>query len=147
MTPDAKFGDEIVSEIKIGWSKFRHYPHIARFDVFLGDRRLDMQRGEILVATTEGDVAIAYARITRAEFMNWPLLSAVCVREDYRRQSIGYRLVNRLIEQPQITRIYSTTEGGNTPMLELFAKIGAKSVGYIDDLNMSGERELVFRLK
>lgn len=122
------------------------YPALVTFDEFIGDRRIDMQHGGLMVAELDGN-AVGYAKVAPAEFLGWPLLSIVCVAAAFRRQGIGGDLIAGAIENTQWPRLYSTAEASNTVMRSLLLKHGAHEVGFADDLNMSEEREILFRLK
>ena len=122
------------------------YSAIKSFDAFIGDRRIDMQQGSLLVATLESAV-VGYAKVAHSEFMGWPLLSIVCVARSSRRQGIGRDLVEGARLAPQWLRLYTSTEASNTPMRNLLESCDAREIGFTDELNMSGEREMLFRLK
>lgn len=47
----------------------------------------------------------------------------------------------------QWLRLYTSTEASNASMRNLLQSCGAREMGFADDLNMSGEREILFRLK
>ena len=122
------------------------YPALKSFDEFMGDRRIDMQQGSLLVATLESAV-VGYAKVAHSEFMGWPLLSIVCVAPSSRRQGIGRDLVEGARLAAQWLRLYTSTEASNMPMRNLLKSCDAREIGFTDDLNISGEREILFRLK
>ncbi|MFV0360848.1 GNAT family N-acetyltransferase [Tropicimonas sp.] len=122
------------------------YSALRTFDEFMGDRRIDMQHGNLLVAERQGDV-VGYAKVAPTEFLGWPLLSIVCVAAVVRGQGIGGDLIAAVAESPQWLRLYSSTEASNLIMLSLLKKRGAREVGFVDNLNISEEREVLFRLK
>jgi GNAT superfamily N-acetyltransferase len=122
------------------------YPALKNFDEFIGDRRIDMQQGSLLVATLENAV-VGYAKVAPSGFMGWPLLSIVCVAPSLRRQGIGRELVEGARSAAQWLRLYTSTEESNIPMRNLLQNCDAREIGFTDDLNMSGEREILFRLK
>lgn len=124
----------------------RDYPALGTFDEFIGDRRIDMQQGNLMVAELDG-IAVGYAKITPAEFLGWPLLSIVCVAAAFRGQGIGGGLIANAVKNAQWLRLYSTTEASNAVMRSLLLKHGAHEIGFADDLNTSEEREILFRLK
>jgi len=88
------------------------YPALRAFDEFMGDRRIDMQQGNLLVTTLD-DVVAGYAKVAPSEFMGWPLLSIVCVSPLHRRQGIGRDLVEGAKSAAQWLRLYSSTEASN----------------------------------
>lgn len=126
--------------------EMRDYPVLKSFDEFMGDRRIDMQQGNLLVATLE-DAVVGYAKVAPSEFMGWPLLSIVCVLPSARRRGIGRDLVEGAKLAAQWLRLYTSTEASNVPMRSLLQICGAREIGFSDSLNMSGEREILFRLK
>lgn len=126
--------------------EIRDYPALKSFDEFMGDRRIDMQQGNLLIAELE-DVAVGYAKVAPSDFMGWPLLSIVCVSSAMRGQGIGRELVNGVKSTAQWLRLYTSTEASNLSMRALLKNCNAREIGFADDLNMSGEREMLFRLK
>lgn len=122
------------------------YPALKSFDEFIGDRRIDMQQGNLLVAV-RNDVVVGYARVAPSEFMGWPLLSIICVAASFRGQGIGKDLVESVIAAPRLLRLYTSTEASNVTMQALLRRCSAREIGFMDELNMSGEREVLFRLK
>lgn len=140
------FGGFMQTKTIIRACEIKDYPALKAFDEFMGDRRIDMQQGSLLVATLN-DAAVGYAKVAPAEFMGWPLLSIVCVSPLHRRKGIGRDLVKGVKSAVQWLRVYSSTEATNLPMLNLMKACGSREIGFTDDLNMSGEREILFRLK
>lgn len=122
------------------------YSALRSFDEFIGDRRIDMQHGNLLVAELQGRV-VGYVKVAPAEFLGWPLLSIVCVAATVRGQGIGGDLIAATVKSPRWLRLYSSTEISNEIMLSLLKKHGAREIGFADRLNMSEEREILFRLK
>ncbi|TAG09110.1 MAG: GNAT family N-acetyltransferase [Rhodobacterales bacterium] len=126
--------------------EFGDYPALATFDEFIGDRRIDIQQGTLTVAELDGN-AVGYAKISPAEFLGWPLLSIVCVATAFRGQGIGGNLIVSAVNNARWLRLFCTTEASNVVMRSLLLKHGAQEIGFADDLNMSDEREILFRLK
>ncbi|MBE9638381.1 GNAT family N-acetyltransferase [Salipiger mangrovisoli] len=124
----------------------RDYRALKSFDEFIGDRRMDMQQGSLMVATLQGAVA-GYAKVAPCDFLGWPLLSIVCVSPAARRQGIGRELVAAATSASRWLRLYTSTEASNFPMRALLRTCDAREIGCADDLNLSGEREIFFRLK
>ncbi|MFB9222733.1 GNAT family N-acetyltransferase [Paracoccus cavernae] len=126
--------------------EIRDYPALKSFDEFMGDRRIDMQQGSLLVAALD-DAVIGYVKVAPSEFMGWPLLSILCVAPSSRRQGVGRALVEGAKSCPRWLRLYASTESSNLAMRALLQRCGAHEIGFSDDLNISGERETLFRLK
>ncbi len=123
------------------------YPRIKRYDEFIGDRRLDLQAGELTVADQGERRAIGYARVWATAFLGWPLVAALCVQPDLRRTGVAAALLSRLVEDARFPRLYLSTEEGNEAMRALLAARGARRIGHADELNIGGERELLYRLR
>ena len=116
------------------------------WDEFWGDRRQEMQRGEIYVATDSQDTCIGYVRVARNEFLNYPLIAALCVHPDQRRKRIALLLLEFVKQHMRGLSLFCTTEEGNKEMLPLLSKAGFRQVGHVDHLNSDGSRELIFYL-
>tara|TARA_R110002072_G_scaffold20841_10_gene75264 strand:+ start:842 stop:1213 length:372 start_codon:yes stop_codon:yes gene_type:complete len=118
---------------------------MKEFDVFAGDRRMDMERGELLVADYKAHLCAGYLKLTSNEFFNKPLISLVVINEAYRSRGIGSQLIIEAIERASWHEVYLTTEARNTGMQRLASKLGFLEVGLVRGLNFDGEDELVFR--
>ena len=118
---------------------------MKEYDLFAGDRRMDMERGELLIADHEEHLCVGYLKLTSNEFFNKPLISLVNVDEKYRSKGIGSRLINKAIELASWHEVYLTTETRNTGMQRLASRLGFAEVGIIHGLNFDGEDELVYR--
>jgi len=136
-----------LNEIVVRQARFEDFPSLSEFDDFLGDRRIDMQRGEIFVCDCAGDTAVGYLRLSTNHFFDWPLVVNLSVKESFRRLGVGTSLLRFAIELNHLPRLYISTEQSNTPMRELLAGIEAPAIGFVDQLNIDDERELVYRLK
>ena len=132
--------------MKIRKGLFSDYPKLVKFDEFIGDRRLELQKGEIWVCDRKGDVAVGYVRISTDHFFSWPFVSFLCVEEKHRRCGVAYDLLKQVCEHGDFPRLYISTEEGNNEMLSLLEKLEATPIGQIDQLNFDDERELIFRL-
>ena len=126
---------------------FTDYPKIKDYDEFLGDRRLDLQAGRLVVADIGPHVAAGYACIDPDRFMAWPLLSRLCVSTEMRDQGIAITLLEHVVNLTRFARLYTSTEASNTVMLHIFKKVGGQAIGHADKLNFNEEREMLFRLK
>ncbi len=92
--------------------EIRDYPALKSFDEFMGDRRIDMQQGNLMVATLE-DAVVGYSKVAPSEFMGWPPLSIVCAASSSRRRGIGRDLVEGARSAAQWLRLYTSTEASN----------------------------------
>ncbi|MEJ2762949.1 GNAT family N-acetyltransferase [Photobacterium sp. MCCC 1A19761] len=131
-------------EIKIRRSKVTDYVRMKEFDEFAGDRRMDMERGELFIADLGSIPCVGYLKLTSNEFFNKPLISLVNTHPDYRGKGIGAALIRSAVAQAGWHKVYSTTEESNTRMQSLFESIGFEKVGTICDFNFDGEAEWVY---
>lgn len=123
------------------------YPLLKSYDLFIGDLRLDLQAGRVLVADKGDATACGYAAVDATAFLGWPLLSRLCVTFEMRKQGVGLALVKTLIQSTRFVRLYTSTEVSNLAMQRLIEKAGGYAIGHADMLNMNEEREVLFRLK
>ena len=126
-------------------ARFTDYPIVRDYDVFIGDRRLDMQRGEMIIADVGQNKAVGYAVLNGRGFIDWPLVQYLCVKQQFRRQGVARNLLAHLCRQGNTQVIYLTTEDDNTPMLHMLQMLAWRHVGRIDAFNFNGQHELVFR--
>lgn len=124
----------------------KDFVEMRDWDEFWGDRRQEMQRGEIYVATDSQDTCVGYVRVAHNEFLNYPLVAALCVRPDQRRRRIALHLLEFVKQHMRGLSLFCTTEEGNEEMLPLLLKAGFRQVGHVDHLNSDGSRELIFYL-
>lgn len=125
---------------------FTDFPVINSYDEFLGDRRLDMQRKELIVCDFGESKAIGFGKLTNHYFFDWPMLSILCVKSEYRRNGVARALIQHAILMCRGSRLYTSTEVDNDMMNAVMENMKFKQVGYIDSLNFDDRRELVFRL-
>ena len=95
-----------MNEIEVRAARFEDYPALSEFDDFLGDRRIDIQRGEILVCDFAGESTTGYLRFSPNHFFDWPFVVNLCVKEKYRRRGIGVALLRSASELTQLPRLY-----------------------------------------
>jgi ribosomal protein S18 acetylase RimI-like enzyme len=122
----------------------RDYQFIAPWDEFWGDRRQEIQRGEIFVAYISSDDCVGYIRLTRNDFFNYPFISNLCVRKDYRRKGIGIALLSYVETLLVGLKLFTSTELDNTATNNLLIKVGYKEIGFIDNINSDGKREFIY---
>lgn len=131
-------------EITIRKSKVTDYVRMKEFDECAGDRRIDMERGELFIADLGSISCVGYLKLTCNEFFNKPLISGVNTHPDYRGQGIGAALIRSAVAQAGWHKVYSTTEESNSRMQSLLESIGFEKVGTIRDFNLDGEAEWVY---
>lgn len=131
-------------ELKIRKAKVSDYPIILEYDEFSGDRRIDMERGELLIADYGTDKAVGYLRVTSNEFFNKPLIAIVNSRPEFRSKGIASELIKAAIGISTWQKVYSTTEESNVNMQSLFLKLGFEQVAAMKALNFDGSTELLY---
>ena len=139
--PDMPASERIV----VRPAQFADYKIIREYDEFLGDRRLDIQRRELLVADLGDERAVGFLKATASAFLDRPLVELLCVAQALRRRGVATRLLEAACKHYRGCQIYLTTEESNGNMRRLLDAIGWANVGYIDGFNISGERELIYR--
>jgi RimJ/RimL family protein N-acetyltransferase len=118
---------------------------IQAYGEFRGERHLDFQRGELIVADYEDDKAIGFIKISN-EFLNWSLISVLCVSESFRRKGVARALMHHVCRSSKSLCIYLCTGASNRGMRALLASAGWSLVGHADEFSFGGERELIFRI-
>lgn len=116
---------------------------IKDFDVFVGDRRVDNWRGELLVCVEDGSV-LGFVTYSSNLFYNRPFISLLVVRERHRRRGIAAALVARVLDFYHGLDVWISTEEGNEAAIALFHKIGFERHGRIDGLDHDQSVELFF---
>ncbi len=119
---------------------------IQAYDEFHGERRLDFQRGELVVADYEDQKAVGFIKMSNGEFLNWPLISVLCVNEGFRRKGVARALMDHVCRSSKSPCIYLCTELSNHSMRALLLSAGWSEVGHVDEFNSDGEREIIFRI-
>lgn len=120
------------------------YRIINEYDDFAGDRRIDMERGELFVADTADERSVGFLKLTSNEFFNKPMISIVNVRPNLRGRGIASALIRDAIERANWHKVYTSTEADNDVMHHLLPKLGFVRVGSIGGLNFDEGEEVVF---
>jgi GNAT superfamily N-acetyltransferase len=116
---------------------------IAAFDEFNGSRLREAEAGTCFVAVHQ-DQVIAYASYEPRGLLGQPLLTYLCVRQEFRRQGIATSLV-RLVQSVATGRkLLSSTEDWCTGTQRIFENLGWKRVGQISEINKDGSSELFY---
>jgi ribosomal protein S18 acetylase RimI-like enzyme len=129
--------------VQIRRATYDEAKRIKDFDVFVGDRRVDNWRGELLVSV-EDDVVLGFVTYSSNLFYNRPFISFLVVREGHRRRGIAAALVARVIEIYDGLDVWISTEEGNEAAVQLFHKMGFDLKGRIDALDHDRSVELFF---
>ena len=93
------------------------------------------------VAETDGRV-VAYGVLTK-HFFGHPFIEMVMVSTDFRRQGLGAAIISYFQSIITGSKLFSSTNLSNRPMLELFAEMGFEPSGYVDNLD-DGDPEIIF---
>lgn len=116
---------------------------VEEFDVFVGDRRVDNWRGELLVCV-EGGTVLGFVTYSSNLFYNRPFISFLLVREGHRRRGIAAALVGRVLDIYDGLDVWISTEEGNEAAVRLFHKLGFERKGRVDGLDHDQSVELFF---
>lgn len=112
--------------------------------MFIGDRRVDNWRGELLVYV-DGGTVLGFTTYTANLFYNRPFISLLCVREEHRRCGIASALVKYVLGIYEGLDVWTSTEEGNEPAIRLFQKLGFSQKGRIEGMDHEQSVELFFR--
>ncbi len=114
---------------------------IDEFDIFLGNRMTEIERGELWVALEEGKI-IGFMSFND-QFYAHPFVHFLNVRKEYRRRGAGAALMMKFEELcKDKERIFTSTESYNLPMLLLLDKLDYKCCGVVDKIQK--ESEIIF---
>ncbi len=120
---------------------------IDEFDVFGRDRKEEINRGEILVAVIDDQVA-GYMTHNRS-FYARPFAQFVCVKECFRKNGVAkalYQEVEKLYAEDGDELIFSSTEDDNEIMLGFFERKGWQQSGILHNIQRQAEIIFVKRL-
>lgn len=93
------------------------------------------------VAQVDGQVA-AYGVLTD-HFFGHSFIEMVMVSQKFRRKGLGAAIIEYLRSVASGSKLFSSTNMSNVPMQMLFAKLGFKQSGRIDNLD-HGDPEIIF---
>lgn len=116
---------------------------IKSFDPFIGDRRIDNWRGELLVCV-EHDAVVGYVSFSSSLFYHRPFVALLFVRESHRRRGIGRQLIERVLAHYEGVDVWISTEEANQPASQLFERIGFERMGTIRGLDHEHSVEAFF---
>lgn len=118
---------------------------IKTWDVFIGDRRIDNERGELFVAVYNDEVQ-GYTVYSSDFFWNKPFIRLLCVKDSCQRKGIATALIQRVLDIYAGLDVWTSTEEWNEAALQLFKKRGFEQKGRISGLNKDNSAELYFAL-
>jgi GNAT superfamily N-acetyltransferase len=113
---------------------------IDEFDMFAGDRKAEIKRGEVVVLTENDDV-IAYMTTARSFYQN-PFIAYLQVRDDRQGRGLGRALLEFAGTLWPYEKIYTSTEADNAPMLHLLQSLDYQPAGQV--LFIQETPELIF---
>jgi ribosomal protein S18 acetylase RimI-like enzyme len=117
---------------------------LKEFDPFVGDRRVDNWRGELLVCA-DGGAVVGYVAYSSNLFYNRPFVALLCVRDGHRRRGVAAALVRRVLDLYEGLDVWASTEAANGPAVRLFERLGFTRQGRVDGLDGDGSAELFLR--
>lgn len=113
---------------------------IDSFEIFAGDRKSDVEKGECFVAVEEGS-AVGYAVFNKSFYLK-PFIQFLCVRPEFYRQGVASKLLEYVEGIYDEGKIFTSTESDNLAMLRLFDRRGYHVSGVIE--NIQERSEIVF---
>lgn len=116
---------------------------IKTWDVFIGDRRIDTNRGEMFIAVEDTDIT-GYIVYSSNMFYNKPFISLLCVKENHQRKGIARALMQKVLDVYTGMDVWTSTEEWNEPAIRLFEKLGFIKKGGITGLNKDESTEIFF---
>ena len=117
------------------------YPIIKAYDRFMGDRREDIERGELFIADFQDHRAVGYLKLSSDMFFNKPLVTYLCIHPEFRRKGLASRLLLEVEKHVGWDRLFISTGEDNQGMQELLPKVGYQKCGEISGLNENGTAE------
>jgi ribosomal protein S18 acetylase RimI-like enzyme len=135
--------EPIMDNLVIRRAKYLEAKKIKDFDLFIGDRRIDNWRGELLCGIINDEV-VGFISYSSSQFYNRPYIVAICVKNEFRRRGIAFSLIKRVLEIYDGIDVWVSTEDYNKEAINLFKKSGFKEAGSLCYLNRDDSRELFF---
>lgn len=123
------------------------FPAIDTFDVFAGDRRIEIDRHEILVAVIDEQIA-GYITHNRS-FYGRAFVQFICVKECFLKKGVAktlYKEVEKSYTEAGDELIFSSTEDYNDIMLGFFERNNWQKSGVIHNIQKAAEIIFVKRL-
>lgn len=113
---------------------------IDSFDIFAGERRKDIERGECFVAV-ENEQVVGYIVFNHSFFL-MPFIQFLCVDSKFRQQGFAGKLLDYVEQASDGEKLFTSTESDNLTMLKVFSKRGYRVSGVIE--NIQEKSEIVF---
>jgi len=146
MLPSLAFEDEIV---QIRQAVLEDYEALCALDPVAAtswERRSRIRdwvmSSRCYVLPEKNGVLVAYGVLTH-DFFDQAFIQIVMVSREYQRQGFGAAMVSQLKSIKRGSKLFSSTNLSNRPMQMLFAKLGFRISGCIDNLD-DGDPEIIF---
>ena len=128
-------GDWLMSlSVRIGIPE--DFKEIRSFDEFWGDRRQEIQRGELFVCINDNLELAGFISLTRSCFFDYPFISYLCVKDKFKRQGVAKFMLDFINEHLGGAKHFTSTEIDNIEARSLFEKAGytfSGELSYLDD--------------
>lgn len=124
-------------DVTIRSATIEDFDPIAAFDLWGGNRKKEIQQDVVFVAELENQI-VGYITLDTS-FYERPFLRYICIKREFRRQTIGELFLEFAENKYRGKRIFSSTESDNLPMLRLFEKRGYRLAGWIECLQERAE--------
>jgi len=113
---------------------------INSFDIFAGDRSLDVERRECFVALEKGQ-CVGYVVFNHSFYLK-PFIQFLCIDPGFRRRGFANELLGYVEGICDGDMLFTSTESNNLPMLRLLSRRGYHISGVIE--NLQEQAEVVF---
>jgi len=113
---------------------------IDSFDIFAGERREDIKRGECFVAV-EDEIVVGYIVFNHSFFL-MPFIQFLCVDPKFRQKGFAGKLLDYVEGACKGEKLFTSTESDNLTMHKVFSKRGYRVSGVIE--NIQEKSEIVF---
>ena len=120
------------------------YEYIKQWDSFWGDRRQELQRGQLFTARMPDQCCVGYVVVVPGGFLNYPLITLLCTNPSYRRLGVARQLLWHVERIWCGTRLFTTTESDNLAMQTLLENLDYERAGSVEKVNASLMTELIY---
>lgn len=121
-------------------AELKDFEAIDSFDIFAGERREDIERGECFVAV-ENEQVVGYIVFNHSFFL-MPFIQFLCVDRKFRRKGFAGKLLDYVEQRCEGEKLFTSTEIDNLTMVKVFGKRGYRISGVIE--NIQEKPEIVF---
>ncbi|MFS1423108.1 GNAT family N-acetyltransferase [Shewanella sp. 10N.286.48.B5] len=127
---------------RVRLSEPKDFKEIDKFDEFWGDRRQEIQRGELFVCSKTDFEIVGFIVLTRSGFFDYPFISYVCVKEGKRNQGAAKFMLEFIDKYIFSVKHFTSTEVDNVEARALFEKAGYIIAGELSHLDE--EKEVIY---